>query len=143
MPTSPTAQPAVLPLGAHGLVVIAVDLGADGLPAWVREAAVDRLAEAGLARLTDLGQLPSTPVAGWSAEIGGGRLRLTSPAEVVYDGTLAAWPALKAAAAETGAAIALVGHIDLGWGARVLPAAAAAAERGEVAAGVVPARLTG
>ncbi|WP_017559879.1 hypothetical protein [Nocardiopsis baichengensis] len=146
MPIEPTAQPALLsaPGAPAPLPLIAVDVGADGLADNVRDAALERLLGMGLAR-PGRSLLPAapTPAPGWHARLGGGRLLLTGPAEhVLYDGHMAAWPALARAVADLGGAVLAAGHIDLHLGADVIAAVHRAAAAEQAVVGLVAATVT-
>lgn len=141
MPTTPTAQPGLLPVpGAPDVPVIAVDLGADGLTPQVRRSALERLRTAGL---EDTRPGPGVPPAapGWTAMFSDGRLVLRSPAHVIYDGDLTLWPALAEAITANGWVLVYVGHLALGWGADALAAVRTAAACGQCTGGIVQARL--
>lgn len=146
MPVEPTAQPTLLsaPGAPAPLPLLAVDVGADGLADDVRDGAIEMLLGMGLAR-PGTGLLPAdpSPAAGWHAHLGGGRLLLTGPGEhTLYDGHMAAWPALSRAVADLGGAVLAAGHIDLYLGADVIAAVHRAAAAEQVAVGLVAATAT-
>ncbi|MFE9247164.1 hypothetical protein [Nocardiopsis sp. NPDC006938] len=153
MPSTPTAQPGLLsvPGPDADVPVLALDLGADNehLQALgedglrlLRTTALDQLRTQGLQPVPPGAYVPG-PGAGstWNAELTPGRLVLRSPSHLAYDGTLAAWPAYTRAIEATGWLLLYVGHIQLAFGAEVMPAVRAAADADDVVAGIVPATV--
>lgn len=151
-PSTMTAQPGLLPVpGADPDVpLLALDLGLSHVEQALAPQARTRLRTAALGQLQEIGLEPVTPArllpgparGTWSAHFSRGRLELRSPTHLVYEGTLAAWPAYTAAITANGWVLLHIGHLALGWGADALQAVRTAAERGEALGGIVPARCT-
>ena len=152
MPTAPTAQPGLLPVpgSSPDVPVLALDLGADA-PALaalgmgreqLREAALDQLREQGLQKVPPGAYVPA-PGAGrtWTADITRGHIHIASPSHVVYDGTLATWPAYARAVAANGWLLLYAGHLQIGWGTDAVQAVRTAASEGQVLGGIVPTRI--
>ena len=153
MPSTPTAQPGLLPVPGPDadVPVLALDLGADNEHLQtlgeegirlLRTAALDQLRTLGLQTVPPGAYVPG-PGAGstWTAELTPGRLVLRSSSHLAYDGTLAAWPAYTHAIEANGWLLLYAGHLALGFGTQTMPAVRAAANTGDVVAGIVPATV--
>jgi len=154
MPSTPTIQPGLLPVPGPDpdVPILVLDLGADApeLQAGLDEVGRTRLREAALAQLQEQGlqtvppgaYVPG-PTAGrtWQANITRGRIVIESSSHLIYDGTLATWPAYAHAVTANGWLLLYAGHLDLGWGTEALQAVRTAAAAGQVLGGIVPTRI--
>lgn len=154
MPSTPTVQAGLLPVPGDtpDAPIVVMDLDLDNLHLLalsaqehrlLRVAALEQLRTEGLHPIPVGAYVPG-PGAGrtWTAHLSPGRLQVRSPQYLVYDGTMATWPAYTEAVTANGWVLFYAGHLALGPDADALQAMREAAERGEVLGGVVPAKVT-